>query len=256
MAQRNSNLFYVLFFALLVTLFMMVIFLAVIPSKHGKSEQTQITKEQIEAAVKDYIMSNPKIILDATEKFYVTRAKEQQEEMKKNISLKSKELEQDADDPRVGNGKVKIVEIFDYNCTYCKQMALTKNKLIESNKDVQIIFKEVPMFGENSLLAAKAALAVNKLDSSKYFAFQTELLQHAGALNEAAIQMATNKLGLDWNVVKQKMQDKSIIEHMQRNIKLAQDIGINGTPAYIINGEVIPGKIDLNDLQKLIDGKK
>jgi protein-disulfide isomerase len=220
------------------------------------NQANHIAKEDVEVWIKEYIMANPKIIFDAMEKFYIEKSQQDKENSKKNISAKLKELEDDAADPRAGSGKIKVVEFYDYNCGYCKHMAAVKIKLLESNKNVQLIFKETPVLSSNSLLAAKAALAVNKIDKSKYFAFQNELLQHHGEINEQAIEQAVNKLGLDWTHVKKEMAEKSIEEHIEKNKKLAYEIGIQGTPAYVVAGELIPGRVSLEELQKIVNSKK
>lgn len=250
----------ILGYCIILALFIGLAFIYV--KKEGKMHITasgsKMSREEVELIVKDYLMENPKLIFDAMEKFYVEKAQHDRENTKTLLQSKTKALEDDATDPRAGsaNGKIKIIEFFDYKCSYCKHMVEVKKKVIENYPNVQFIFKESPMLSKDSVYAAKAALAVNKINKAKYFAFQSELLSHKGEINAAAIEEIAAKLGIDKDQLQKEMSDKALDIKIEQNINLARDIGIQGTPAYIIAGEVLPGKISYETIKQVLDHQK
>ncbi len=247
-------------YCLILALFAGLAFLYV--KKEGSlqtaSSAGKMSRDEVEVIIKDYLMENPKIIFDAMEKFYVEKSQHDRENAKNTIQSKTKELEEDASDPRAGaaNGKIKIVEFFDYRCSYCQHMVDVKKKVIDHNPNVQFIFKESPMLSKDSVLAAKAALAVNKINKAKYLAFQTELLGHRGEITPEAIDGIATKLEINKEQLRKEMADKAIEQKIEQNVNLAHEIGIRGTPAYIIAGEVLPGKVSYETIKQVLDNHK
>ena len=118
---------------------------------------------------------------------------------------------------------------------------------------MELVFKELPILGETSILASKAALAVNLIDPSKYIPFHTALFNIQGSLTEEILIDLAGKVGIDIAKFKATLKDKKVNEIIQKNSKLAQEIGIQGTPAYIIGGKLIAGGVSYEMFQKLID---
>jgi protein-disulfide isomerase len=220
-----------------------------------KATANDLPKEKVEEIVKNYIMNNPEIIINSVENYQNIKAKEQVDQVKSLIRARYNDFIANGDDPKAGseNAKVKLIEFFDYNCSFCKRMLVAKTKLIENNKNVEIIFKELPILGESSVVAAKAALAVNIIDKSKYFAFHSALMQYNGQKNEDAIIELANKVGVNSAALKEKMNDPKVVEILHNNHKLAKEIGLQGTPAYIIGDDLYPGALTYDDLVKKIE---
>ncbi len=214
--------------------------------------------EMMNETIKTYIDQHPEDILQAVEKYQERKTNEMIAQLTANIKSKKNELEQNAADPKLGSdaASVKIVEFFDYGCVYCRKMQPLIAKAVQNNPDVQIVFKEMPMFGDASTTAAKIALAVNKIDSSKYYQFYSSMMHNQNNnLAEAAMEIATG-LGISADKIKQVMQDASIEKTLADNRKLATEIGVRGAPAFVINGELFIGLIEPDLLQAKLDAAK
>jgi protein-disulfide isomerase len=226
---------------------------------------TAAQKSQVQGIVHDYIIANPDVIITAVQGMQ----QKQMEQMRtkgaqaalKNIDA----LFKLSSDPVAGNakGKVTIVEFFDYQCPHCVDMDPVFTSLLKANPDVRVVYKEFPIRGAVSTYAAKAALASNL--QGKYAQFHEALMQSAKDLNEAKIIELAQGLGLDVKKLKVDMDGPVVTAQIKGTYKLAQSIGIYGTPAIFVassdlskdSGEgavdFIPGQVDQKYLQDSID---
>ncbi len=225
---------------------------------HNKLKLASADKNEIEAVVKEVLRKNPELIIESIRDMNTRKAKEEMERVSSLVKAKVQELENDKQDPRVGdiNAPIKLIEFFDYNCGYCKRMVEVKKRIVEENPDVQIIFKELPILGENSHQASKSALAVNLMDKEKYFQYQSELLNVNGPKTKEIIESIIKKIGLDVKTFNQLMDDTKINDMIAKNMRLAEEINVNGTPAYILGGEFLPGALPYEELKVKIDSEK
>lgn len=170
-------------------------------------------------------------------------------------------------DPVVnGKGTVTLVEFFDYQCPHCINMTAVIDAIAEKNKDLRIVYKELPIFGGNSQYAAKAALAAAK--QGKYDEFHHALMKAKPPLTNDTVLAIAKDTGLDVDQLKKDMDSKAVADILANNTKIAGKLGILGTPAFFIaatniNKETpaaetsfIPGQIDQEQLQKIIDKTK
>ena len=203
---------------------------------------TDSERAAIEAIVRDYILEHPEILPQAFEELQ-RRMTAQAVEANRNA------LYNDPMSPVVGNpqGNVTIVEFLDYTCGYCKASAPGLQKLLATDKNVRVIFKDIPILGEVAQYAAKAALAAQK--QGKYLSFHDALYAHNGRLSEDAILEVAQKVGLDTAKLKEDMNKPEITAAIGRNLKLANELGLRGTPAFIINGHLIPRAMSYEMLQ-------
>ena len=118
---------------------------------------------------------------------------------------------------------------------------------------MRLVFKEFPILGPSSEIAAKSALAAKK--QGKYIEFHDELMR-PGPINDERIKATATKLGLDLEKLNTDIQNPEIEQEIMRNYQLAEELGINGTPAFIIGGELIPGAIELDKLKKIIAAER
>ena len=138
-------------------------------------------------------------------------------------------------------GEKVIVEFFDYNCGYCKRNFSELMELILEDKEIKIILKEFPILGESSLLASKAAIASKK--QGKYFEMHQKLLSQKSRIDLVKIKEVANEIGINVGMLIQDMEKESNLKIIKENQILAEKIGVNGTPTFIIGQEVIPGSI-------------
>ncbi len=212
-----------------------------------------MNKEQIELIVKEYLQNNPELIADSLKAAHEKTMKESEEKAKVAISSRKKEIESTKTSPFEGknDADVVIVEFFDYRCGYCKTANKTVNQLVSEDKNLKVIFKQYPILGEDSYLAAKSALAIFEMDAKKYVTFHNKLME-IKQINKESINNLVKELGFDFAMFEQTMTKKSIEEELTRIRDLAKDVNINGTPAFIINGELIPGALDLDNFKAKI----
>ena len=149
------------------------------------------------------------------------------------------------------NGKEIIIEFFDYNCGYCKRSFPEIMELVSENKDIKIILKELPVLGESSILASKASNASQKQD--KYFEFHQELINFSGIISLIDIKKISKELGINFEQLQRDMNSEETILLINESYRLADLIGVRGTPAFIINNNLIPGAIGKNEMLRFLN---
>lgn len=211
-------------------------------------------KSAMETIVHDYIMNNPEVILQSLREYQAKAQEEQQQKAQQALEESESELESDPQTPVAGNpdGDVTVVEFFDYNCGYCKRVFPSIQTMIENDGKVRYVFKEYPILSESSMTAARAALAAWNLDQDKYFDFHALLMNTRGALNEDRILDLAEKAGLDRGEIETAMANPEITAEIRQNLELGQRIGVTGTPAFVVDGKLIPGAVSLETLQEAV----
>ena len=208
---------------------------------------SQLISSQV-AVVEDYIISHPETLIASLEAHHKAQVEMMTKRAQDKIVERSAEIFNNAADPRVGNpqGKIKIVEFFDYSCGYCQKMLAVKRKILESNKDVQFIMKELPILSDASATRARASLAFYKVAPDKYNQYQEALFKLKGSsdVQKACIDLAKS-LGVNEEAFKAALaQPAGQDAILESNMRLALDLGLRATPAYIIGNEVIMGYTD------------
>lgn len=219
------------------------------------------SKEDLEKVIGEYIMSNPEVLLQSVQQMQVRQEQERLQKAQENIKLRKSDLENDPLSPYVGNpnAEVTLVEFFDYNCGYCKMVLPTVNKIIDNNPNVKVVFKEFPILSESSELAARYALAVNKLNKDKYLEFHSQLMKKGSQKDEASIHRILSNIGIDVEDAKKLINSAGVDNALSKNKELARAIGIGGTPAFVVNNKLIPGAANYEALMSEINaalGKK
>lgn len=205
----------------------------------------------IERIIREYLLKNPEVILEAIETLEKRRNESAQDIAKAAIAERRDEIFNDPDAPVAGNprGDVSIVEFFDYRCPYCKQVVAPLAQLLKEDGKLRLVHKELPILGPDSLLAARAALAARRQD--KYHQMHAALMR-LRTLDDASILRAATEQGLDATRLKNDMQSPQIEEILERNRRLAAALKITGTPAFIIGDALVPGAIDLRTMKSLV----
>ena len=208
--------------------------------------------DPFEQRVREYLLQNPEVIMEALQILQERQRAAEAEGLKRTIAERSDEILNDPDAPVGGNpaGDVTLVEFFDYNCPYCRRVAPTVVELEETDPDLRLVYKEFPILGPGSQFAARAALASRK--QGKYVAFHNAVMQASEQVTEESVMEIARTVGLDPEQLKTDMQDPAIQEAIARNLRLANALGITGTPSFVIGQEIVPGAADLGTLQDLI----
>ena len=208
--------------------------------------------DQIFTLIERYIDNNPEVVLRALEKIQNKEKEEIASEQKRQINQNKELLFSNPISMILGNpkGKISIVEFFDYQCGYCKKMLRVLIKATKDNPELRVILKEYPILGPISLTAAQASLA--SLKQNKYKDFHQSLMLMNGRISERAIFKIAKEVGLNIKKLKADMTDPEIFSMINSTRELGQKLAIRGTPALVINNEIIPGAISLNRLQNLV----
>lgn len=201
------------------------------------------------AKVHAYLMAHPEVIREAVAKQDENERLAAQKASAQSIGKFRNQLERDPRDFVANpNGKVTVVEFFDYRCGYCKLAAPEVVKLIHDNPDVRFVFKQFPIFGEVSDTAAKIALtqAGKTKGLELYQAWMTEK-----ALDERAIDRHLADAGIDPMLVRKAADTPEITRQLLDTRALAEALKIEGTPAFVVGDVLIPGA-DINALRAAV----
>ncbi len=228
--------------------------LALGPAAAGDDTLGPDHRKAIEQVVREYVKNNPEILVDALKSLREKQEGKQKARSQTVLTSRRPELENDPATPFGGNikGNVTVVEFVDYQCGYCKRVRPVVEELLRGDGNIRIVFKELPILGAPSVIAARAALAAWKQSHGGYNKFHFALMATKGKLSEDKIMAVAAKSGLDVERLRRDMAAPEIDEALQKNFRLAEDLGIRGTPAFVIGKRLVPGAIDLKAFQKLI----
>ena len=235
---------------LLFATMLLALSLSLTPAVAAEFNATQ--KSEIEGYIRDYLLKNPEILREALQE--LERRDQQAEKLAQVDAIRNNaaELFRSSNDFVAGNpnGKVTMVEFFDYNCGYCKKSMPDIVKLIENDKDLRVVMKEFPILGPGSTFAAQAAIASNK--QGKYWQLHQAFYLHEGKLDEAAVLEIAKGLSLDLEKLQADMQSPEIDTIIAQNMRLAEALNIQGTPAFVIDETLIPGAVGYEALKAAV----
>ncbi|MBV9829322.1 MAG: DsbA family protein [Alphaproteobacteria bacterium] len=210
-------------------------------------------RRAIEAIVKDYLAKNPDVLLDALQAAEDKIKAEAHDKAAAALVTQRQALLDDPQSPVAGNpnGDVSVVEFFDYRCPYCKQVEPSLETLLGQDHQLRFVYKEFPVLGSESKVAARAALASRK--QGKYDAVHRALMALKGQIDDSAIMKTAASVGVDVERLKQDMKSPDIDSEIKATYDLADALDIHGTPGFVIGNEVVPGAISIEDMKQLID---
>ncbi|MBL7479094.1 DsbA family protein [Legionella bononiensis] len=220
-------------------------------------------KKEIEKIVHDYLVSNPEVLLEASQALQQKQQQNMQQQAQSAILENADQLFQ-SKLTTVGNakGSVTIVEFFDYQCIHCKKMSPIIDSLVKKDSGLRVIYKEFPIFGKSSEMASRAALAAGM--QGKYQPMHEALLKIEKRLDDQLVMDAAKSLGLNMDKLKKDMDSKDVTDILEANRQLAEKLHLMGTPAFIVAStpdgkfktgtepSFIPGAASEESLQELI----
>ncbi len=219
-------------------------------SSAGSLSETQ--KKEVEAVIQDYLLNNPEIITKAIEVLQARQREAEEQQSKAVLVAQRSQLFNDPTSPVGGNpsGDITVIEFFDYRCGVCKRVHPIVAKLIKGDPKIRRVYKEWPILGPESVLAARAALASHR--QGKYFAFHNAMMEARARLNKNAIMTIARRVGLDTTRLTRDMESPEISRILKKNYALAQALKLNGTPSFVIEDTLLLGGRDLATMQKLV----
>ncbi len=217
------------------------------------AEFSESQRKEMETIIKDYLLANPDLLRDMGQLLEQKEKLAEDQQRKGALVSNADQIFRDGTDFVVGNpnGKVTMVEFFDYNCGWCKKGFPEVLALIESDKDLKFVMKEFPIFGGDSDYAAQAAIAASK--QGKYWNLHVAMMSHEGKITKEAVDELAAAQGLDMAQLKKDMESPATAGILERNRALAQSLAINGTPAFIIDDRLVPGYLPQAELASAIN---
>ena len=215
------------------------------------AEFTPAQRAEIVQILRDSLKQDPSILRDAVAALQTDEGDRQKAASRAAIAAAGSALNDPAD-PVGGNpkGDVTIVEFFDTRCPYCRKLEPAMDELLARDHGVRLVYKDMPILGPASMLGSKALLAAQK--QGGYEKLRDAIMAAPPDTTKPMIQAAAQRLGLDWPRLEHDMDDPSIAARLQANIKLAQSLGVEGTPALVIGVELIPGAIELPEMLQAV----
>lgn len=207
----------------------------------------------IEQIVRDYLLANPEILREMAGRLEEKDKAAAQAAREETFKTAAAEIYNSEHQVVLGNpkGDVTLVEFFDYNCGYCKQALADTNELLKSDPNLRLVLKELPFLGQDSVDAARVAIAVSKQAPDKYLDFHRQLLSSDSASGSIAIEIARD-LGLDMKKVSADIAAPKTEEALIESRHLANQLGITGTPTYVIADTILPGALGADNLKEII----
>lgn len=211
-----------------------------------------LSEDRVRELVLETIRDNPGIVMEAITILQSREAEAQAASQAEVLAGERETLEREPNAPVLGNpeGDVTVVEFFDYNCPYCRRVKPEIEALLEADPNVRLVYREWPILGEGSVFAARAALAAR--EQGLYEQFHWAMMAMNGRANESSVLRIAEEVGLDVTQLRRDMEAPEVAEHIQTSMRLTQALGLNGTPSFVIGDALVPGIVDVDQLQTLV----
>jgi protein-disulfide isomerase len=210
----------------------------------------------IETIVRNYLIAHPEVLEEAMNELSKRQAAAEAEKHQAGVAKNADAIFNSPRGVTVGNkdGDVTLVEFFDYNCGYCKRAMIDMLDLMKSDSKLKVVLKEFPVLSQGSVEAAQVAVAVRMQDPSgkKYLDFHQKLLGGRGAADKARAMAVAKEVGLDMAKLEKDMASPEVKATLEENLKLAEAMGMNGTPSYVVGKQVVIGAVGVDNLKEKI----
>jgi len=214
-------------------------------------------RSEIEKIVREYLIKNPEVLQEAISELEKRQASAQAEKHAKGVEDNAETLFSSPRQVVIGNpkGDVTFVEFFDYNCGYCKRAMADMLELMKTDPKLKVVLKEFPVLGPASVDAARVAVAVRMQDKTgkKYLQFHQKLLGGRGQADKARALAVAKDVGLDVARIERDMTGDEVRATLQESFKLAESLGLNGTPSYVVGKNVVVGAVGLDALREKVN---
>ncbi len=207
----------------------------------------------LNTAIETFLLDNPRLLERMSVALETEIRAEEQERAQIALTTLAEDIYSDPANIVLGNpeGDVTLVEMFDYNCGYCRQVLPDVMALIEEDPNLKVILKEFPILSQGSVDAARVGILVNRSEVD-YADFHTALFSARGAVTGETALEAAESLGLSRVMLELDMNNEDVTSVIQRSYDIAQGLGVSGTPTFIIGNEVIPGAVSKAELSRRI----
>jgi protein-disulfide isomerase len=217
-------------------------------------------RSEIQKIMKDYLLSHPEVLEEVSAELTKRQAAAEAEKHASAVSANANVIFNSPRGVTVGNkdGDVTFVEFFDYNCGYCKRAMTDMLDMMKADPKLKVVLKEFPVLGPGSVEAAQVAVAVRMQDPTgkKYLDFHQKLLGGRGQADKARAMAAAKEAGLDMAKLEKDFSSPEVRATIEENFKLAEAMGMNGTPSYVIGKQVVIGAVGIDALKEKVSNAR
>jgi len=222
---------------------------------------TGAQRGEIEGILKEYLLSHPELLQEVMTELEKRQATAETEKHRAAVTEYSAAIFTSPRQVTLGNpqGDVTVVEFFDYNCGYCKRAMSDMLDLMKNDGKLKFVLKEFPVLGEGSVQAAQVAAAVRMQDKSggkKYLEFHQKLLGGRGPADKARALAAAKETGFDLARIEKDIGSDEVKATLEENFKIAEALGLNGTPSYVVGNDVVVGAVGLGTLKEKVNSAR
>ncbi|HEY7665387.1 MAG TPA: DsbA family protein [Xanthobacteraceae bacterium] len=212
---------------------------------------------EIERIVKEYLLKHPELLQEVMNELDKQQVQAEAEKHRAAVQEHSAAIFTSPRQVTLGNpqGDVTVVEFFDYNCAYCRRAMSDMLSLLKNDGKLKFVLKEFPVLGEGSVQAAQVAAAVRMQDKTgkKYLEFHQKLLGGRGQADRTRALAVAKEVGLDVARIEKDMASDEVKATIEENFKLAEALGLNGTPSYVVGSDVVVGAVGLDALKEKVN---
>lgn len=214
---------------------------------------TPAQRTEIVTILRDALRTDPTILRDAIAAMQLQETARENAAVRDTIARLGPALTANPGDPVAGNprGDVTLVEFYDVRCPYCRSMLPVMAELLKRDPGLRVVYKDLPILGPPSVVGARALLAAQ--GQGGYFRLHDALMAGPPDLDAARLEAAATGAGLDWERLQRDMAGPEVQSRLAANLALGQQLHIEGTPAYIVGGRMIPGATDITELLAAVD---
>jgi|tagenome__1003787_1003787.scaffolds.fasta_scaffold20805497_2 protein-disulfide isomerase len=221
------------------------------PLPAAAAEFSPAQTREIGTIVRDYLVNNPEVLRDAMVELD-RREKEAQQAAREKIISGNSHLFSSPHQAVVGNpnGKVTLVEFFDYNCGYCKKSLDDLAKLMKEEPNLRVVLKDFPVLGPGSVEAAQVASALrNQFSGDKFWTYHQKLLMTRGQVGKAQALAVAKEMGADMGKLDRDMASADVKAGIQEVMQMADGLNLTGTPSWVVGKEVVVGAVGYDELK-------
>jgi protein-disulfide isomerase len=212
---------------------------------------------EIEKIIREFLVKNPDVLQDAMAELEKKQAAEEATKNQAAVKDNAETIFNSTRQVVVGNpqGDVSFVEFFDYNCGYCKRAMTDMMDLMKADPKLRVVLKEFPVLGPSSVEAARVGVAVRMQDKTgkKYLDFHQKLLTGRGQVDKARAMAVAKEVGMDMARIERDIASDEVKATLEESLKLAEKLGLNGTPSYVIGTNVVVGAVGLDKLKESVN---
>lgn len=224
-----------------------------LPAQAQVKSQT-LDRAEVEQIVRDYLLTNPEIMLEVQQALEEKQQAQADERVKNAITTNADAIFNSPNQGIIGNpnGDVTIVEFFDYNCGFCQRAMADMNTLVSEDDNIRFVMKELPILGPGSVEASQVSTAIYRLHPDRYEEFHNALLSHQGSKDGAVALEIAQSMELNLQAIEAEAAKDDVIDAFREANALATELGVSGTPSYVIGNEVLFGALGADVLREKV----